>query len=255
MVKKFTMISNRALQRSLCRKGFFYKAGINRLTLTGRTNRGFATVDPNVGPQVLAYPNMISGMTMKTDTVEVDAILEEIRSNDDFALHHKLAEEVALVSSQVINKRKLDLLYAEPELHNVLSNAHQTSLLTRQIKIEEEQQTAAVVHYNESLKQLITMGRGTGLKYIQRVLLKWYEPLTRVLDAEISLIESRVVGPDRTVSTRVVNTLYSIIGYIGYLTVNFFDWIISFSCILSNMVLVFYYCLLKSWLLSRWMNV
>ena len=253
MVKKFTMISNRALQRSFCRKGFFYKAGINRLTLTNRTYSGFATVDPNIGPQMLAYPNMMTGMTMKTDTVELDAILEEIRSNDDFALHHKLAEEVALVSSQVVNKRKLDLLYADPELHTVLNNAHQTSLLTRQIQIEEEQQNAAVVHYNESLKQLITMGRGTGLKYIQRVLLKWYEPLTRVLDAEISLIESRVVGPDRTVSTRVVNSLYSFIGYIWYLLLNISDWII-YLCIPSNTVLVFYYCLLKSWQLSRWMN-
>jgi DNA-directed RNA polymerase N-terminal len=248
------MISNRALQRSFCRKGFFYKAGINRSTLTNRTNSGFAALDSNVGPQMLAYPNMTSEVTMKTDTVELDAILEEIRSNDDFALHHKLADEVALVSSQVVNKRKLDLLYAEPELHTALSNAHQTSLLTRQIKIEEEQQNAAVVHYNEALKQLITMGRGTGLKYIQRVLLKWYEPLTRVLDAEISLIESRVLGPDRTVSTRVVNSLYSVIGYMQCLTVKISDWIINFSCIPSNTVLVFYCCLLKSWQLSRWMN-
>ena len=146
----------------------------------------------------------------KTDTIEVDAILEEMKSTGDISLHQKLAEAVAVVSSLLIEERKKELFHVDPESHNHLANAHQLSLLTRQIDIEEQQQNAAVIHYNESLKQLINMGKGTGLKYVQRVLLKWYEPLTRVLDAEISLIETRVVGPDRTVRTRAAKSVDSL---------------------------------------------
>ena len=163
-----------------------------------------AILDSNL----LSFPAVTA--ELKTDVAEVNAILEEMKMTGDITLHQRLSDAVSSVSSLVVEERKKELFYTYPELHSHLNNAHQSSLLTRQIDIEEQQQNAAVIHYNESLKELISMGRGTGLKYVQRVLLKWYEPLTRVLDAEISLIEQRVTGPDRTVSTLAANSLDSL---------------------------------------------
>lgn len=209
------MVSHHALRTILCRRGFFYKAGLDRLVSVNCASRGFATdamakAKANLDSNILAFPSVAAGTEIKTDVAEVNTILEEMKMTGDITLHQRLSDAVSSVSSIVIEERKKELLYTDPELYSHLNNAHQSSLLTRQIDIEEQQQSAAVTHYNESLKELISMGRGTGLKYVQRVLLKWYEPLTRVLDAEISLIEKRVTGPDRTVRTRAANCLDSL---------------------------------------------
>ena len=111
-----------------------------------------------------------------------------------------LAKAVEEATYDTLDMRKRALMN-EDDLrpYEALVSAHHTSLFARQLHMEQEQQSDAVEEYNESLKQLIVMGRGTGLKYVQRVLLRWYEPLTRVIDAEMSLIEARTSGQDRLV--------------------------------------------------------
>ena len=136
-----------------------------------------------------------------TDGTELDAILDEMRATGDvYTRSEDLAKAVEEATYDTLDMRKRALMN-EDDLrpYEALVAAHHTSLFARQLHMEQEQQSDAVEEYNESLKQLIVMGRGTGLKYVQRVLLRWYEPLTRVIDAEMSLIEARTSGQDRLV--------------------------------------------------------
>lgn len=137
---------------------------------------------------------------MNTDSSDVDSLLEKMKYDDDPNLIQELIVAVKDLSTRAVNQRITELFEEDTESYDRLISAQKSALVLRQYHMEEEQQTDAVNQYNESLKQLITMGRGTAMKYVQRVLLKWYEPLTRVLDAEISLIEQRVIGHDRAVS-------------------------------------------------------
>jgi DNA-directed RNA polymerase len=75
----------------------------------------------------------------------------------------------------------------------------QSGLFYRQLKIEEEQMQDAVNEYTASLKQLMEMGKGTNMKYIQRMLLQWYEPLTVAIQDEIKAVQLRKPGKDRSV--------------------------------------------------------
>lgn len=75
----------------------------------------------------------------------------------------------------------------------------QSGLFYRQLKIEEEQMQDAVNEYTASLKQLMDMGKGTNMKYIQRMLLQWYEPLTVAIQDEIKAVQLRKPGKDRSV--------------------------------------------------------
>jgi len=77
--------------------------------------------------------------------------------------------------------------------------AARSGLYVRQIRIEEEQMQEAVQSYTKTLNQMLEMGRGTGLKYIQRILLKWYEPFTQVLVKEIGMIKSKTHAQDRQI--------------------------------------------------------
>jgi DNA-directed RNA polymerase N-terminal len=170
------------------------------LSATWSTRKAFSTVPDLNNEFSLPTAADALGLTMKTNSSEVDSLLEKMKYDDDYNLIQELVTAVKDLSTRVINRRKAELIEEDPESYDRLESAHQSALVLRQYHMEEEQQTDAVNQYNESLKQLITMGRGTGMKYVQRVLLKWYEPLTRVLDAEIGLIEQRVTGHDRSVS-------------------------------------------------------
>lgn len=156
------------------------------------------------------FPDTTSKIVLKPDCTDVDAVLEKMKYKDDDALTQELIDALKQVASHTLDERKRELKAVDIATFNKLEEAHKSALFLRQLYAEEEQQSDAVSDYNEALKNLITVGRGTGLKYIQRVLLKWYEPLTRVLDAEVSLIEQRVVGQDRTVSDANVLPLHSV---------------------------------------------
>lgn len=76
------------------------------------------------------------------------------------------------------------------------ANTH-SGLFIRQLKIEEEQQFQAGLTYHEMLQQLMKTGQGTGLKMVQRILLKWYEPMCEAISAEIKLVQQGVPGMNR----------------------------------------------------------
>jgi hypothetical protein len=197
----------------------------NGLSLSSVTNQPI-----NAAPEWISstlntklFPDITSKVILKTDCNEVDAVLEKMKNGDNEQLRQELIDALRQVSSRALDERKSQLKAVDIATFNKLEEAHKSALFLRQLYAEEEQQSDAVSDYNESLKNLITVGRGTGLKYIQRVLLKWYEPLTRVLDAEVSLIEQRVVGQDRTVSdTSVVVDTRNIIKLL-YLLREFVD--------------------------------
>eukprot|EP01035_Chromulina_nebulosa_P017423 gene17423-22974_t len=70
-------------------------------------------------------------------------------------------------------------------------------LFIRQLQLEEEQEQRAYHEINESIKDLCKIGSGTSLKYMQRVIVQWYEPLCEAIIAEIKLINQNVLGKGR----------------------------------------------------------
>jgi DNA-directed RNA polymerase len=77
------------------------------------------------------------------------------------------------------------------------STNSQTSLLMKQIFIEDRQHTNAVKEYVESLSKMMKGGQATGLKHIQSRILSWFEPLMRDIEAENYLIKMHIPGYDR----------------------------------------------------------
>jgi len=73
-------------------------------------------------------------------------------------------------------------------------------LKQRQLYIEGQQLSDAVNGYANIVQNLIKMGKGTGLKSIQRTLLSMYEPLSKAIANEITAIETGVTSVDRSVS-------------------------------------------------------
>jgi DNA-directed RNA polymerase, mitochondrial len=76
-------------------------------------------------------------------------------------------------------------------------NEH-SGLFIRQLKIEEEQQDEAVKSYQQAVEKLLQIGKGTGIKHIQRIVLKWYEPLCESIAGELKLVVDKVHGNNRT---------------------------------------------------------
>ena len=52
------------------------------------------------------------------------------------------------------------------------------TLLARQKKNEEQMVADAVLGYTEVLQNLLKLGKGSGLKFVQKILIGWYEPLS-----------------------------------------------------------------------------
>lgn len=71
-------------------------------------------------------------------------------------------------------------------------------LFYRQLKIEEEQVKDAALNYAETLKNIMELGKGSGLKYVQRIALKWYEPLNAAIEKEKRAVLKKTPAPDRT---------------------------------------------------------
>ena len=93
-------------------------------------------------------------------------------------------------------------MYAHADADTYLTESRaskkQSGLFYRQLKIEEEQMADAVNEYTTSLKQLMDMGKGTNMKFIQRMLLEWYEPLTVAIQDEVKAVQLRKPGMDRS---------------------------------------------------------
>ena len=110
--------------------------------------------------------------------------------------HSRLLDTLAFIPKQVNSVQKLAL---EEDTYQVEADIAQrrSGMYYRQIKIEEEQMTDAVNSYTESLNALLKMGKGTNMKFIQKILLEWYEPLSVALTQEIKAVKQREVAADR----------------------------------------------------------
>lgn len=69
-------------------------------------------------------------------------------------------------------------------------NESEISLVERQLKLEEEVRMQALQDHSKVLEDLMGMGRGTGLKIVQRMFLEWYEPFVDEIKEEIKLIKA-----------------------------------------------------------------
>lgn len=57
--------------------------------------------------------------------------------------------------------------------------------------MEEEMKALSLSEHTKVMNDLLNMGRGTGLKLIQRVMLQWYEPFVQEIKEEIRLIREQ----------------------------------------------------------------
>jgi hypothetical protein len=121
-------------------------------------------------------------------------------SSEDNLPHRKLVKAIQHIPKKVEELQAKAVIDSETYKGDALTAAAKGGLFLRQLRMEEEQQTEAVDTYTEALKQLISIGKGAGLKYVQRILLRWYEPLTQEIAAEMKLIERKVPGDFRAVS-------------------------------------------------------
>jgi DNA-directed RNA polymerase len=137
---------------------------------------------------------------MVNEKYEIDAILEKMKTTTDFTSTHRIfVRAISQLSKDEVIDLKANLLAAEDTYgFDAIIAAEKSVSYVRQLNIEEEQQSDAVSEYLESLKQMISIGKGTSLKYIQRILLRWYTPLTQEIEEEVRLIEQKVAGNDRT---------------------------------------------------------
>jgi hypothetical protein len=134
-------------------------------------------------------PDMqVQGVKDTIDTSNIDVLLEDMKTTTSFtSRHNELIRAIQHIPRVALDLKKKALVDVDTYGYDALVAAEKGGLFVRQLLMEEEQQSDAVTAYTESLKELINMGRGTGLKYVQRILLKWYEPFTQEIADEIRL--------------------------------------------------------------------
>lgn len=113
--------------------------------------------------------------------------------------HSRLIDTLTRIPAKVDEIQEYAREDADTYLMESKASKKQSGLFYRQLKIEEEQMQDAVNEYTASLKQLMDMGKGTNMKYIQRMLLQWYEPLTVAIQDEIKAVQLREPAKDRSV--------------------------------------------------------
>ena len=102
--------------------------------------------------------------------------------------------------------KRLELLAAEaqPEDEIVYQddldavNKH-GGLYLRQIQSEEKQHIDAVREYLESVENLVNMNQATNMKYIQRLIAKWFIPLNKTIKDATKTEKAKKNRPDHTV--------------------------------------------------------
>jgi len=109
------------------------------------------------------------------------------------------AERLQLLQALDFIPKKVEAIQSSTSMHQELFGPpHEvpdnTALYLRQIHLERMQEQAAKITYANSFKNLIQLGKGTGLKFIQKSLVSWYGPLCAEIAAEIELFKDCVPG-------------------------------------------------------------
>lgn len=114
--------------------------------------------------------------------------------------HRKLVETLSHIPKKALEfqTRARDDLDDESSQRDAMAAASRSGLFYRQLKIEEEQMADAAQNYAEALKNIMELGKGSGLKFVQRIALKWYEPLNAAIEHEKKQILKKQPAADRT---------------------------------------------------------
>lgn len=157
---------------------------------------------PILSPQRTSFDHITSDIkkNSKYDGSELDIILDDLKTTSSFTtVHENLVNTILITPFSILEKKKKELLDNNDIIgYDDLILAENEGLHIRQIRMEDEQQAKAVAEYTQTLKDLVSLGKGTSLKYIQRLLLKWYVPFVHEIEAEVGLIENRESGKDRS---------------------------------------------------------
>lgn len=113
-----------------------------------------------------------------------------------FDNHISLVEMIKRIPEKV-NKMHSKVVFDE-ETMSAANN--QGGLFVNQVVLEEKQLSEAMKSYEQMTGSLIKMGRGTGMKRIQKTMLQWFETFRDEIAAEAQLVETHAPGTDRAVS-------------------------------------------------------
>jgi hypothetical protein len=99
-------------------------------------------------------------------------------------------------------------------------------MFVSQLEIEKKQLSEARQSYQDFSNSILQMGRGTGLKNVQNIMLEWFESVCDEIVKEVKSIQSKVHGKDRVVRFLYFYFVFylSQIFYVGIRT-----WIITFT--------------------------
>lgn len=140
--------------------------------------------------------NIPSYLFGSTDTIPIHQNL--VFNPDISPSHRKLLETIRQIPAKIEQLNETSKIGDEIYTVDSMTSSTPNGLYLCQINMEEEQYSEASQEYIQSTTDLIKMGKGTGLKYIQRVMLNWYGPLTQEIIQEIRMIEEKSPGKDRT---------------------------------------------------------
>ena len=83
-------------------------------------------------------------------------------------------------------------------------------LFLRQLQSEEKQNIDAVQEYLDSVQNLVKMNQATNMKYVQRLIAKWFNPLNEAIKDATKTEKFKQNRPDHTVFILIyfiINTL------------------------------------------------
>jgi len=119
-------------------------------------------------------------------------------AGDEYSQHRRLVATLSQIPNKVAELESManveEGIYREDA---TIAASARSGLFYRQLKIEEEQLQDAAHNYISSLKNIMELGRGTGMKHVQKIVLKWYEPLHSAIEREKKLVLSSVSAKDR----------------------------------------------------------
>ena len=118
-------------------------------------------------------------------------------AGDEYSQHRRLVATLSQIPNKVAELESManveEGIYREDA---TIAASARSGLFYRQLKIEEEQLQDAAHNYISSLKNIMELGRGTGMKHVQKIVLKWYEPLHSAIEREKKLVLSSVSAKD-----------------------------------------------------------
>ena len=201
------------------RKKIYSVRDTRRLFATSSNHDTKSGILPTINARSLSSNVAISDKTALS-SMPASAIFESFlnKPKQEFygPISHSQSSPVTLASPQPSLNYHINLVEMMKLIPAKVNNMHskvnfdeetisaantQGGLFVNQLVLEEKQLTDAMKSYEQMTNNLIKMGRGTGMKRIQKTMLQWFENFRDEIAKESRLVETQTPGTDRSVSS------------------------------------------------------